>query len=240
MAKKSKAAKKQFASAKDKSKKATKAEEGKSGVTGTDSPKEAEGQEETPESSEHSDELVEEEDGELPEPEDDDKESEESQATKEDKKTKVSDEEQSLTSKAEKEQNARCQELLTIIGKRGKFNITTKDGVENFKSWLTANAKQSLNNDQLRSIWEACISTEQKRGLKFTLLELIREHNNNDPDEEEKEDFLNWAYEQWCDGGKHTATIVQMLNFVTNHLQPRVGNKLSLNNKLRWGRAYSS
>ena len=141
-------------------------------------------------------------------------------------KTKAPETERSPTSKADEAQETQCQIILTNIGKKGKFDITTKSGLESFQSFLTSCVKHRLNNDQNRSIWEAGISTEHQRTLKFIILELIRNHNNTFGSEEE--DFLNWAYGGWCDGGRYTASISQMLNFVTTSLLPRANNHQKL------------
>ena len=97
----------------------------------------------------------EEEDGEDQEKEPEAANDEESE---EEDETKGLETEPSLTSKAEEAQETQCQILLTGIGKRGKWDITTKSGLESLQSWLTASVKHRLNNDQHRSIWEAAIS----------------------------------------------------------------------------------
>ena len=131
------------------------------------------------------------------------------------------------------ESSKQCQALLTQIGKRTeKFDLSTKGGLEQLKSFLLSNVKTEFTKDQLRSIWDAMISMDDRAILRTTVLDVVRIWNNKYQDKEvrfeDRPTYLNWPYDGWCDGEKNTATIKQMLHFVTHVLMDRVGNQQKL------------
>ena len=126
-------------------------------------------------------------------------------------------------SKAQQKAAVQVQTILTNMSKNGKFDISTKAGLERLESWLQSNLSWFLTPEDRKTIWDAAFTAEDKVNMKFIILDLKREYREIAASEEEP--YHNWAGGKWYGGGQHTATVEQMLRLVTNFLIPRCNNK---------------
>ena len=137
------------------------------------------------------------------------------------------------TTKGGKRMERECRDVLIQIGKRhqGKFDLSSKAGLEAFSSFLVTNQKHAFSTTQLKSIWDACVSAEHKTRLKYVMLDNVRKWDNKNKREDDPSKnppFLKWHEGRWCDGGKSTATIEEMAWYVKEYLLPHAGENKKL------------